>query len=79
MDDKKLSKILMDGIEEMHKIMNNVGKKNFNEEEAKVKIATNNSLTTTAKTLIQLELLKVAIKNGQVETKKQEKKLLGME
>lgn len=75
--DNKLAKILMDGIEDMHKIMQEIGKKNFNEEEAKMKIAANNSMTTTAKTLIQHELLKVAVSNSNNNIKKEENKLLG--
>lgn len=74
--DNKLAKILMDGIEDMHKIMQSVGTKKFNEEEAKMKIAANNSMTTTAKTLIQYEMLKVAMTNTIDNTRKQ-KKLLG--
>lgn len=61
MNSDRLSEILMFGIEEMYEMLKESDDKNFDMEKAKVKIATNNSLTLSAKALIQNEVLKTTL------------------
>ena len=53
MDSDKLSEVLMYGINEMYETLKESSKPNFDVERAKIKIATNNSMTLSAKALIQ--------------------------
>ena len=64
MNSEELSEILMFGIGEMHKLLKDIDSKGFDMEKCKVKIAANNSLTLTAKTLIQNEVLKTSLEHS---------------
>lgn len=61
MNSDRLNEILMFGIEEMYEMLKASDNENFDMEKAKVKIATNNSLTLSAKALIQNEVLKTTL------------------
>ena len=66
----------MYGINEMYEMLKESNKKNFDVEKAKVKIATNNSLTLSAKTLIQNEVLKTTLLTSQDKAKELNHNLL---
>lgn len=70
MNSDRLSEILMFGIEEMYEMLKASDNENFDMEKAKVKIATNNSLTLSVKALIQNEVLKTTL----LTTRQQDKK-----
>lgn len=77
--ENNLSEMLMNGVEEMHKLLMSVDKKGFNIDKAKLKILANNSLNATAKTIIQNEILKETIKRSGDVSKLQNHLLLGGE
>ena len=76
MNSKELSEILMYGINEMYNLLKDANNEDFDFEKCKIKIATNNSLTMTAKTLIQNEVLKATLNNSKKEVSTINSKLL---
>ena len=73
---KDLSEILMFGINEMYETLKSVDSEDFDIEKAKIKIATNNSLTLSAKALIQNEVLKETLYNTRLKENDLNHKLL---